>query len=639
MPQVTFQPSGTSIDIPPKTGLLDAARAAGVEIDSPCGGNGTCGKCMVRVVSGDLDAGESLGALPPTAIADGYVLACKSRVLEADVVIEIPESLGREGNQIAAGDETALVRGDLLPREWEYDSLTVKWCVDVPLPRLEDGLSDLDRLTRRIQREWGPVELQFPLAVIRQTAAALREKEGVVTVTLIRESVKRIHVIRIEPGDQTTHHYGIAVDIGTTTISVQLVNLTMASIEGTRSDYNAQVTCGLDVISRINFARRPDRLQELRERVLTTVNQLILKVADASHVPAATICNAVVSGNTTMIHLLLGLDPEHIRLEPYTPTVLETPYLTAADVGVDINPEAWVYCSPCVGSYVGGDITAGALCTNLATDTEEVSLFIDIGTNGELVLGNSEFLLACACSAGPAFEGGGIACGMRAALGAIERVEVNPEDGTCRYWTVGNVRPKGICGSGMIALLADLLRTGWLDAGGKLNRDRVSPAIQIEGRHARYVIAPEGESGLSHAIAISELDIDNIVRAKAAIYAACALLLKHAGLTFSDLANVYIGGGFGRFLNLEKAVILGLVPDLPRDKFHYIGNSSLLGSYLVLVSQDYRQRQLALARRMTYVDLSSDPHYMDQYSSALFLPHTDAAQFPTVQALLAKRSN
>lgn len=634
MPHITFQPSGKIVDVPPKTGLLDAARSAGVDIDSPCGGNGTCGKCIVRVVSGDLDAGESLGMLPPTAIADGHVLACKSHALGSDLVIELPESLGREGSQIAAGDETDLVRGDLLPREWEYDSLTVKWCVDVPLPRLEDGLSDLDRLTRRIQREWGQVELHFPLPIIRQIAAALREKGGVVTVTLVRESGKRIHVIRIEPGDQTTRHYGIAVDIGTTTISVQLVNLAVAAIEGTRSDYNSQVSCGLDVISRINYARRPDRLLELRERVLATINQLIRKVADTSHVPTSNICNAVFSGNTTMIHLLLGLEPEHIRLEPYTPTVLETPYLTATDVGVDINPEAWVYFSPCVGSYVGGDITAGVLCTNLAADTGEVSLFIDIGTNGELVVGNNEFLLASACSAGPAFEGGGIDCGMRAALGAIERVEVNPETGVPLYWTIGNVRPKGICGSGMIALLADLLRTGWLDAAGKLTRERVSPAIRIEGRHARYILAPEGESGLSKPIAISELDIDNIIRAKAAIYAACALLLERAGLTFGDLANVYIGGGFGRFLNLEKAMMIGLIPDLPREKFHYIGNSSLMGSFIVLVSQEYRQRQIELARRMTYVDLSSDPKYMDQYTGALFLPHTDPAQFPNVQALI-----
>jgi len=588
---------------------------------------------MVRIVSGQVDASASLGMLPATVVADGTVLACKTHIPETDLTVEIPESLGREGAQIAAGDESALVRGELLPRNWDYDTLSVKWFVDVPPPRAEDGLSDLDRLTRRVQRDWGPGELDYPLSVLRTIAGALRAQGGRVTVTLIR-TTERIHVIRVEPGDHTTRHYGIAVDIGTTTISVQLVNLALAAIEGTRSDYNDQVSCGLDVISRINYARRADRLEELRVRVLGTINRLIVQVAEAGGVIPSDISNAVMSGNTTMVHLLLGLQPEYIRLEPYTPTVQESPYLTASEVGITINPESWIYFSPGVGSYVGGDITAGMLCTDLATDTQDVNLFIDIGTNGELVVGNNEFLLTCACSAGPAFEGGGIDCGMRAALGAIERVEVNPETGVPLYWTIGNVRPKGICGSGMIALLADLLKTGWLDAAGKFTRTRSSPAIQIEGRHARYLLVPEKESGLATAITISELDIENIIRAKAAIYAACALLLKHAGLTFGDLANVYIGGGFGRFLNLEKAVILGLIPDLPRERFHYIGNSSLMGSYIVLVSQDYRQRQLELARRMTYVDLSADPQYMDQYTGALFLPHTDPGQFPSVQALI-----
>ena len=635
MPLVTFQPSGRTVQVPPKTELLDAARAADVSIDSPCGGRGTCGKCIVRIVAGAVDAGQSLGMLPPTAVADGYVLACKTRVQDAALTVEIPEAMGREGAQIAAGDETTLVRGELLPKNWDYDSLSVKWCVDVPLPRLEDGLSDLDRLTRRIQREWGPVELHYPLAVIREIAVTLRAQRGVVTATLIRTQ-ERIYVVRLEAGDQTTSHYGIAVDIGTTTVSVQLVDLTLAEIVGTRSDYNDQVACGLDVISRINYARRPDRLQELRDRILATINRLIRQVAEQQGISSSAISNAVLSGNTTMTHLLLGLNPEYIRLEPYTPTVLEVPYLTAAEVGIDIAPESWIYISPSVGSYVGGDITAGVLCTDLAMDTPDVNLFIDIGTNGELVVGNNEFLLTCACSAGPAFEGGGVDCGMRAALGAIERAEVDPADGTASYWTIGNVLPRGICGSGMISLLADLVKTGWLDVAGKLNRDRPSPAIQIEGRHARYVIAPAGQDGVTKPIVISELDIENIIRAKAAIYAASSLLIQHAGLAFGDLKNIYIGGGFGRFLDLEKAMTIGLIPELPREKYHYIGNSSLLGSYIVLVSQDYRQRQVELARRMTYVDLSSDPQYMDQYTAALFLPHTDPTLFPGVQAALHK---
>jgi uncharacterized 2Fe-2S/4Fe-4S cluster protein (DUF4445 family) len=629
MPLITFRPSGKSIDVPSNTELLDAARQAGVEIDAPCGGKGTCGKCRVRILAGHVDSSSSLGVLSADAVAAGHVLACRTRLGTEPLTVEVPETSGREGMRIAGGDETALVRGELLPRKWEYEPMAMKWLVRVPLPQLGDGLSDLDRLTRSIQHDWGPQPVLPPLSVLRVLAHALRAEQGLVTITLIRSS-DEIHLIRVEPGDQTVRHYGIAVDVGTTTIAVQLVDLTSATILGTRSDYNEQVACGLDVISRINYARRPERLEELRTRALHTINRLLRQVTQEYTVAPDEICNAVVSGNTTMLHLLLGLNPEYIRLDPYTPTLHETPYLTAVEVGLEINPESWVCFSPCVGSYVGGDITAGMLCTDLATETEQINLFIDIGTNGELVIGNRDFLMTCACSAGPAFEGAGIECGMRAAIGAIEWVEVDAATGLPHYWTIGGGKPKGICGSGMIALLADLLRTGWIDASGKLDRTRPSHAIRVQGRHAYYLLASLHESGMDHAIQVSEIDIENIIRAKAAIYAACALLLQHAGIAFTDLANIYIGGGFGRFLNIEKAIVIGLVPDLPREKFHYVGNSSLMGSYIVLVSQEYHRRQLVLARRMTYIDLSSDPTYMDQYTAALFLPHTDRNLFPSV---------
>ncbi len=632
---VTFQPGGKAVVVPAGTELLAAARAAGVEIDSPCGGEGTCGKCMVRVLAGEVDS-ESLGLLSHDAVADGYVLACKTRVLAPAVTVEVPEPESREHGKFSdSPDDVFLIRHELLPKTWDFDPLALKWLLEVPPPRLEQGMSDLDRLVRSIQHDWGKSEVTVPLAVMRKLADALRAEHGQVTVTLIRVD-DRLHVVDVEPGNCTVRHYGVAIDVGTTTVAVQLVYLPLAQIVATRSDYNDQVACGLDVISRINYASRPDRLEELRSRVLATINRLIRQVAESHDVRPAEISNAVVSGNTTMTHLLLGLKPEFIRLEPYTPTVLNGLYLPAAEVGLQISPESWVYVSPSVGSYVGGDITAGALCTDLAADTDEVNLFIDIGTNGEIVIGNREFLLTCACSAGPAFEGGGIECGMRAALGAIERVQVDPETGQARVSTVGNVRPKGICGSGMISLLADLFVTGWIDPAGKFARRRQSPAIQVEGRFARYTIVPAEASATGKALTISELDIENIIRAKAAIYSACALMLKQVGMTFADITSIYIGGGFGRFLDLEKATIIGLVPDLPREKFHYIGNSSLMGSYMVLVSQEYRRRQVELARRMTYVELNTDPGYMDQYTAALFLPHTDPAQFPSVQAAVAR---
>lgn len=629
MPTITFQPAGASIAVPPGTVLLAAARQAGVEIQSPCGGEGTCGKCIVRVLSGEVDS-SGLGVLSRSEVADGYVLSCHAKVLTQDVVIEVPEQIGTAGGKFSdAAEDAHLIRKDLLPQRWDYDPMAVKWLIEVPEARLEDGLADLDRFTRAIQRHWGKLDVQVNLPVLRNLADTIRAEGGRMTTTLVRDH-DRLCVVGIEPGDTTVRHYGIAVDIGTTTMAVQLVYLPLAEVVATRSDYNGQIPCGLDVISRINYARTPERLEELRQRVLGTLNRLVQQVCASHDVGTHEVANAVVSGNTTMTHLLLGLNPEYIRQEPYTPTLAEVPFLTAAEVGIDINPQAWVCLSPSVGSYVGGDITAGLLCTDLATDTEEVNLFIDIGTNGEIVVGNRDFLLTCACSAGPAFEGGGIDCGMRAALGAIERVEVDPATGEPAISTIGNTAPKGICGSGMIALLASLFTTGWLDAAGKLDRSRPSPAIDVTGRHASYTIATAAQTG-AEPLVISELDIQNIIRAKAAIYSACALLLDQVGLTFDDLTHVYIAGGFGRFLDLEKATVLGLIPDLPRERFQYIGNASLMGSYMILVSRDFRRRQLDLARRMTYVELNTDPSYMDQYTGALFLPHTDPSRFPSVR--------
>ncbi len=630
MPLITFLPSGRSLEVEAGTALLEAMARAGIEIDLSCGGEGTCGDCIVQVKSGNVHS-SGQGMLSGSALSDGHVLACRTRVLDKAVVIEIPEQSGKEGGQfIDETDSVLLIRQDLFPQEWQHDPLTLKWLVQVPAPQPEDGLSDLERLTRMIQKDWGKREFHFALPVIQKLASVLRAEGGLVTITLVR-SLQLYHIVDVEPGDQTTRHYGIAIDVGTTTVAVQLVSLPLAKVIATRTAYNDQVVCGLDVISRINYAQKPERLKELSTRVLKTINTLVYEVCHAYAVDPGEISNAVVAGNTTMIHLLLGLNPEYIRLAPYTPTLQEAHYFTSREIGLEINPNSWVYISPAVGSYVGGDITSGLLCTDIAADSDAVNLFIDIGTNGEMVVGNNEFLLTCACSAGPAFEGGGIEFGMRASLGAIEKVQVDPETGSSSFQTIGNVSPCGICGSGMISLLAGLYMTGWIDAAGKLDRVRRSPAIQVLGRQAVYTIARAEQSSVGKAIVISESDIENILRAKAAIFSAVAMMLEQTGLELSDLAQVYIAGGFGRFLDIEKAVCIGLLPDLPREKYFYIGNSSLTGAFMVLVSQEFREKQLQLAGRMTYIDLSAKPGYMNQYVGALFLPHTNMELFPSVK--------
>ena len=625
MPTVLFEPSKKTIEAAPGTDLLDAAKQAGIEINAPCGTKGTCGKCIVRITSGAAEVNFS-DRLSPLAIESGYVQACQTKIAASPLTVHILEPVVKKGQFADLSADLHKIDSDLLPQTWQLNPITVKISLTVPAPTIDDGMSDLERLQKEIRKIWYDQEITLSLSTLQSLADTLRQDNGKISVT-ITQNANTLRIIQISAGIRLPENLGLAIDIGTTSVSVQLVSLPDARIITTRTDYNQQIACGLDIISRIDYARQPKRLEELRNRVLQTVNELIKQAADAGKVSQADVCNCSISGNTTMIHLLLGLNPAYIRLDPYVPTLLENPQLTAAEIGLEIHPETLVHISPGVGSYVGGDITAGLLCTGMVTDSEEICFFIDIGTNGELVIGNSDFALACACSAGPAFEGGGIKHGMRAAAGAIEKVEIDPETGLATCETIDNSSPKGICGSGMISLLAGLLKSGWLDSAGKLNRERPSTAIIVEGRQASYRITKPGDK--SESIEITEAEIENILRAKAAIFSACSLMLKQVDLDFNDLGSIYIAGGFGHFLDLENAITIGLLPDVHREKFRYIGNASLMGSYMTLVSQEFRQKQLEITRHITYVELSTDPGYMDQYTAALFLPHTNLSLFPS----------
>jgi uncharacterized 2Fe-2S/4Fe-4S cluster protein (DUF4445 family) len=312
------------------------------------------------------------------------------------------------------------------------------------------------------------------------------------------------------------------------------------------------------------------------------------------------------------------------------PTVNAVPNLLASEVGLRINFQAVVACAPGVGSYVGGDITSGLLCTDVPFNNEEVFLFLDIGTNGEIVLSNSDWMVACACSAGPAFEGSGIKCGMRAAEGAIEYVDVSADGKDVRYDVIGNTKPSGICGSGLICLLGDLFIKGIVDQSGRFNMELdTDRLVKLENSNA-FVMEWGSNTADGRDLVITEPDIENLMRTKAAIFAACSLILGNVGLDWSVISKVYIAGGFGRYIQIEDAIVIGLLPDLPYDKFTYIGNSALTGAYIALLSREKRQELINIAGKMTYIDLSSDPHYMDSYVSAMFLPHTDLKLFPTV---------
>jgi len=631
MPTVEFLPARASLEAQPGSPLVAVARRAGIELELPCGGDGSCGRCVVRTSGGGVDT-EERGRIPRAAVAAGYVLACQTRVGDQPVTVELPDTIKSEG-QFADQGAHSLVDPQLLPTAHDIDPLVKKISLKVTPPELEDGLSDVDRVAASIRHKTTLDQVSFALSATRRAAAALRQDDGRVTVTVL-PSPNVVQVLDIEARDTSSRHYGVAIDVGTTSIGVQLVSLTTGAVLSTQSDYNGQIPCGVDVISRINYAARTERLAELQSRVLDTMNHLISQAAFSCGVNPGEICQAALAGNTVMTHLLLGLPPEFLRLEPYTPTVLEPPTMAAGEIGLGICPAAHVELAPCVGSYVGGDITAGLLCTDLAVDTDHFNLFIDIGTNGEIVFGNRDFLMSCACSAGPAFEGGGIECGVRAAAGAIDRVGVDPASAQPTCSTIGDTAPNGICGSGLIDLLANLFKSGWIDRRGELERSRPSPYIDVTAKRARYSLVSAEDSGTGAAIWISETEIANVIRAKAAIFSASALLLERVGLTFDDLDSIYVAGSFGRFLDLEQAILIGMIPDLPHDKYSYLGNASLTGAYMTLVSRAHRRRQLETARRMTNIELSTDLEYMNHYTGALFLPHTDLALFPSASAAL-----
>ncbi len=455
------------------------------------------------------------------------------------------------------------------------------------------------------------------------STAAIREQEGKITL-VVKERNTELCIVDVEPGHHSKPALGLAVDIGTTTVAAQVIDLNDGRVLATRTSYNLQIHRGGDVISRIDYARTETRLNELRQMIVDTINSLVVEIGKALAIEVREIQAAFVVGNTTMIHLFLGLPPCYIRESPYVPTVNPVPACPAQEVGLDIHPEAVVEFAPGVGSYVGGDITAGLLATDLPNQTDQVNLFLDIGTNGEIVIGNAEWMVCCACSAGPAFEGAGIKCGMRATEGAIERIELGSVPP--RYQVIGGGKPAGICGSGLICLIGELFRMGVIDQSGRFRNDSRNFVVETATRTAN------GED-----LSITESDLETLIRTKAAIYAACSLILKNVGLDWSAISRVYIAGGFGRYIQVADAILIGLLPDLPLGRFSYIGNSALTGAFIALLTREHRRKLMEIAVRMTYLELSCDPQYMDNYIQAMFLPHTDLAQFPNVAKLMANQ--
>jgi uncharacterized 2Fe-2S/4Fe-4S cluster protein (DUF4445 family) len=444
-------------------------------------------------------------------------------------------------------------------------------------------------------------------------------------------------LVRLEPGDTSGHNYGIALDIGTTNVCVELVDLKTGTVMAEAAEYNRQAQCGDDVITRIVYAQKRGGKKKLQSLVVSSINQVIDDVLNQTGNTKESISCIVSAGNTTMTHLLLRLGTRYIREAPYVPVANFMPLTMASRLGIDLLDCVRLYSFPSVASYVGGDIVSGILGSGVF-QKKELTLYIDIGTNGEIVLGNRDWLACAACSMGPAFEGGGIKHGMRADRGAIEGFHINPITLEPMIITVGRERPIGICGSGLISILAELLSSGVIDPNGKFDRELPSERIRAGRFGYEYVLAWQQDSGTQKDIVITEVDIENLIRAKAALFAGCLTLLETFSLSFNDLDRLIIAGAFGRHINLEKGKLIGLFPDIPVEKFHFLGNGSLLGSRLLCISKGMLGEVKRIAEMMTNVELSDNQAFMDKYMGALFLPHTDAGLFPAVSKHLKDNS-
>ena len=633
---VTFQPQGKTAQLAEGALLLDAAVKAGLSIDTPCGGQGRCGRCMVRVESGEVTHREN-PHLTPQQIEQGWVLSCIARVA-GDLVVFVPPQ--REREKVVA--ETAAARSAVpFWCDWPHYPLVRQLFLDIPPPSLEDNATDLDRLRRSLQKEHGIDDLSIGLPLLRELAATLRHADWKVTATVaLGDGGRSARLIHLRPGRSRGALLAIAVDIGTTNVVVNLVNLRSGRIIDLASSQNKQVSRGEDVISRIVYAERKDKgLEELQSLVITTINELVEELAQKHRFTTTDIEEIVAAGNTTMLHLFLGLPPKYIREEPYVPTATHFPPVTAGELGLAINPNAPVYCLPAVAAYVGGDITAGVLSSCLYK-ADRLTLFMDVGTNGEIVLGNCDWMTACACSAGPAFEGAGVRSGMRAVKSAIEEVRINSKTLEPTIRVIGNVAPLGICGSGMISALAEMLITGVIDRAGRIKLDYVNSImgdrsrVRIGDHGPEYVLAWGSKDRPD--IVLTEVDINNLIRTKAAIYAAIMVMARSIGIAVSDMEQVLIGGAFGQHINVEGAIQIGLLPDLPWDRFKFLGNTSAWGAYDALLSKYARDEAEEIADKITYLELIAEGSFMSEFTAALFLPHTDIDNFPSVKALLEK---
>lgn len=620
---VTVKPMGRVLRVRRGANLLDALARHEILVGSSCGGAGVCGKCRVRVISGRFLAAGEPGPVRP---GKGFVLACRTAV-DGSGTIDIPPSsiAGRApGKETTPGFRAEIaLDGALERRGFTPAPLTEKKHLLLPEPGGDSASADAERIAEALRQSGRELARPLPLEIIATLPHLLRRSRWRVTATLAGDAGER-RMILLEAGNRADRNYAVAADIGTTTVSVSLVDPARRKILARETAFNSQCVHGEDIITRIVHAEREGGLSDLNRRVLKTVNDLIASVAGRCAVRPEEITAAVFAGNMTMMHLFFNVPPDYLRRPPHVPAASRFPETAAAAAGIGINPAGVVAAVGGAHPYVGGDITAGIIACGMNGKTS-TNVLVDIGTNGEIVVGGRDWMLCCAASAGPAFEGSGARHGMRAVAGAIQGVVIEGDRVSLR--TIGNAAPAGICGSGYVDIMAELFANRIISRGGVLETG--GRRVRQNGAEKEFVLLGDPDAAGNGDIAVSQSDLENLLRAKAAVFAALVVVLGKAGVAWGEIEKIYIAGGFGNWLQVENAISIGLLPDIEREKFAFIGNASLAGAQLWLLSRDARRAAAETASRMTCLDLSRETGYMEEYMKALFLPHTDLALFPS----------
>ncbi len=638
MPNVTFRfEDGTATVVAVTAGenLLEVARKANVAIDAPCSGNGSCGKCRVKYLSGELDS-EKTRHISDQDFAEGWRLSCVSTIT-GDVEVMVPDIASAYKSRMKVADLSSKEEIAIFDRAkkdveesgivFENDFSVVE--LQMEAPTLDDTMPDNERLVWALQAAAGVEKVRLTYQVLKKLPDVLRDN-GFRVNAVCRKSGHGVLVYDILPPEDR-RICGAAIDIGTTTVSAVILDMESGELLAKASAGNGQIRYGADVINRIIESTKEGGREKLQKAIIEeTINPMLRNMCRASKLDGSRIYHMCVASNTTMNHLFAGVNADPLRMEPYIPAFFETGDLNAYDLGIQVHPDAHIVIAPNIGSYVGGDITAGTL-VSMIWNKPEFNLFIDLGTNGEIVFGNSDFMMSCACSAGPAFEGGDISCGMRATDGAIEACTIDAKTMEPTFTIVGEEgqKPVGLCGSGIIDVIAELFRCRIISPKGKFVREGERVRHDEYGIGS-YVLAFKEDAAGHKDVVINEVDIDNFIRAKGAIFSAICTMIRSLDFDVSMIENVYVAGGIGSGINMKNAVTIGMFPDIEIEKFHYIGNSSLTGAYNMVLSRQAEEKVYELSHNMTYMELSTDPGYMDEFVAACFLPHTDTSLFPSV---------